>query len=359
LDYDSKSMAIKSLRLCLVIAVLSIITLTGEKMTGKEYGQIFPSSHTFSSQEASMFSSSILQYKEGESTYHPANRIFDGFLHYYPLKSLKTSSFFLQFHPEEIQKTSVSYRFFMIQSQFFSPLLIAGNNNNQSPYLQESKNSPGDVTARTDSHSANQPDHPHMEDAPYSPYKNISTNTSPISLEELQDSMRKKFKRQIPYREQLEIKMARIMLQKHPKTGFTAHSNNNNAADKLPWPLTGDLLESYHYDPLDPMHYLNNPGISIAAVEGQEVMSVEKGEIVYADWLQGYGNIVIIYHNGFFTLYAHLSEIITGKGETVSKGETIGLAGATDSLKGPLLHFEIRRDGTPRNPLHWLKPDRK
>jgi septal ring factor EnvC (AmiA/AmiB activator) len=97
-------------------------------------------------------------------------------------------------------------------------------------------------------------------------------------------------------------------------------------------------------------------GIDIRGEQGDPVRSVFKGNVVYAEWLKGYGNMVIIDHGeNYYTLYAHLQEMFRKKGDTVDTGEVIATMGDTGSLKGVRLHFELRHHGKPVNPLEWLK----
>ncbi|MCP3943554.1 MAG: peptidoglycan DD-metalloendopeptidase family protein [Desulfobacteraceae bacterium] len=97
-------------------------------------------------------------------------------------------------------------------------------------------------------------------------------------------------------------------------------------------------------------------GIDIKAERGEPVRSVFKGEVMFAQWLKGYGNLMIINHgDNYYTLYAHVEEIFKKKGEIVDTGEVIATAGDTGSVKGLLLHFEVRHHGKPINPLPWIR----
>ena len=97
-------------------------------------------------------------------------------------------------------------------------------------------------------------------------------------------------------------------------------------------------------------------GIDIKVERGEPVRSVFKGEVMFAKWLKGYGNLMIINHgDNYYTLYAHAEEIFKKKGETVDTGEVIATAGDTGSIKGVCLYFEVRHHGKPVNPMKWLK----
>ena len=77
--------------------------------------------------------------------------------------------------------------------------------------------------------------------------------------------------------------------------------------------------------------------------------------MIYADWMGGYGKAVIIDHgNGISTLYAHNSDLVVGEGQRVGKGQQVALAGSTGYSTGPHLHFEVRQNGSPVNPMDYL-----
>ena len=97
-------------------------------------------------------------------------------------------------------------------------------------------------------------------------------------------------------------------------------------------------------------------GIDIKVKKGETVKSVFNGKVLFAQWLKGYGNLLVIDHgDNYYTLYAHVEEIFKQKGETVKTGEIIATAGDTGSIKGTCLHFEIRHHGKAVDPMNWLK----
>lgn len=126
--------------------------------------------------------------------------------------------------------------------------------------------------------------------------------------------------------------------------------------NRLPWPLQGQVLTRFgmqRHPEFKTMVFRR--GIEIAAREGEPVHSVSDGQVVYADWYKGYGKLMIIEHGpAFYSLYGNLSRMDLNKGDRVVKGQVIGLAGDTGSLKGSKLYFEIRRNGEAQDPLVWL-----
>jgi murein DD-endopeptidase MepM/ murein hydrolase activator NlpD len=96
-------------------------------------------------------------------------------------------------------------------------------------------------------------------------------------------------------------------------------------------------------------------GIDISAHSGTPIKAAAGGEVVFAGWWGGYGNVVIIDHGGgISTLYAHCSAIYVRKGQSVSQGEVIAAVGSTGLSTGPHLHFEVRKNGKPVDPLGYL-----
>ena len=96
-------------------------------------------------------------------------------------------------------------------------------------------------------------------------------------------------------------------------------------------------------------------GIDLRATSGTPIYAAAPGEVVYAGWRGGYGNCVIIDHGGgVATLYAHQSSMAVAEGEEVSRGDVIGAVGSTGFSTGPHLHFEVRVDGVPVDPLGYL-----
>ncbi|MCI5066181.1 M23 family metallopeptidase [bacterium] len=94
-------------------------------------------------------------------------------------------------------------------------------------------------------------------------------------------------------------------------------------------------------------------GLDLAAPHEAPVRSVQSGRVIYADPHGGYGNLVVVQHeNGVTTHYGHLHSIRVKTGMILRAGSIIGEVGSTGRVTGPHLHFEVRKNGTPLNPLH-------
>lgn len=118
----------------------------------------------------------------------------------------------------------------------------------------------------------------------------------------------------------------------------------------LIWPVNGVVTSRFGWR-WGRMHN----GIDIAAPTGTPIRASESGEVIFAGWMGGYGQLVVVAHSGgLSTLYAHQSEILVPEGARVSKGEVIGLVGCTGTCTGPHVHFETREWGVAVDPLRYL-----
>ncbi|MDQ3974109.1 MAG: M23 family metallopeptidase, partial [Actinomycetota bacterium] len=124
---------------------------------------------------------------------------------------------------------------------------------------------------------------------------------------------------------------------------------------ELVWPTDGPLTSTFgpRRHPILGVERMHE-GIDIGAPSGQPILAAADGQVVHAAPYGGYGNVVLIDHGGgLSTLYAHQSEILVAAGEVVSQGDLIGLVGSTGYSTGPHLHFEVRIDGVPHDPMAW------
>jgi murein DD-endopeptidase MepM/ murein hydrolase activator NlpD len=126
-------------------------------------------------------------------------------------------------------------------------------------------------------------------------------------------------------------------------------SGGTPSASGFIWPVSGPITSGFGWR-WGRMH----EGIDIGAACGTPIRAAASGTVIYAGWMDGYGNIVIIDHGGgLATAYGHQSAIYVGGG-SVSQGQTIGAVGSTGHSTGCHLHFEVRVNGTPVNPLNYL-----
>ncbi len=125
---------------------------------------------------------------------------------------------------------------------------------------------------------------------------------------------------------------------------------------QLSWPVNGEITSPFGWR-VHPIWgtQIFHAGLDIGADYGDPVHAADGGTVVYAGWMGGYGNAVMIDHGGgMVTLYGHNSSITVGEGEQVSKGQTIALAGSTGNSTGPHCHFEVRIHGEVVSPLQYL-----
>ncbi len=135
-----------------------------------------------------------------------------------------------------------------------------------------------------------------------------------------------------------------------PSSGRPAASSSG-----LIWPVSGPITSPYGPRCLPNGDCSFHPGIDIGVPTGTPIRAAAAGTVIYSGWMDGYGNLVVIDHaNGLATAYAHQSSIAAGNGASVSQGQVIGYVGCTGYCFGPHLHFEVRVNGEPVNPLNYL-----
>ena len=115
------------------------------------------------------------------------------------------------------------------------------------------------------------------------------------------------------------------------------------------WPAKGNVASTFNAaDPL-------RKGVKIAGREGSDIRAAERGKVVYSgSGLIGYGRLIIVKHNdNYLSAYGHNRDLLVSEGDQVIKGQKIAAMGRANTGK-PLLHFEIRRNGKPVDPLRLL-----
>ena len=118
------------------------------------------------------------------------------------------------------------------------------------------------------------------------------------------------------------------------------------------WPVRGKVITAYGAK----ANGKSNDGINLAVPEGTPVKAADDGVVAYSgNELKGYGNLVLIRHaNGYVTAYAHASELMVKRGDTIKRGQVIAKSGQSGEVQSPQLHFEIRKGSSPVDPLQFL-----
>ena len=144
------------------------------------------------------------------------------------------------------------------------------------------------------------------------------------------------------------------LLGKQPKEAASGSTG------QFMWPVQGRLTSRFGYR-THPIHRVRkmHTGLDIAASHGTPIKAADGGQVIFAGWKGGYGKAVMInhgYRNGknLVTLYGHMSNIGVRTGQQVGKGSSIGNVGSTGYATGPHLHFEIRENGAPVDPMRYL-----
>ncbi len=118
------------------------------------------------------------------------------------------------------------------------------------------------------------------------------------------------------------------------------------------WPVRGKVVTSYGAK----TNGKSNDGINLAVPEGTPIKAAEDGVVAYSgNELKGYGNLILVRHsNGYVTAYAHASELMVKRGDTIKRGQIIAKSGQSGEVASPQLHFEIRKGSSPVDPLQFL-----
>ena len=136
-------------------------------------------------------------------------------------------------------------------------------------------------------------------------------------------------------------------------TGSTIGSGTAAPAGPAPtliWPVSGPITS-----PFGMRWGTLHPGIDIGVPTGTPIKAAAAGKVIYCGWMSGYGNLVMIDHGGgIATLYGHQSRVAVACGVDVAQGQIIGYSGCTGFCTGPHVHFEVRVNGTPVDPLGYL-----
>ncbi|MEJ2609420.1 MAG: peptidoglycan DD-metalloendopeptidase family protein [Candidatus Thiodiazotropha sp.] len=133
-----------------------------------------------------------------------------------------------------------------------------------------------------------------------------------------------------------------------------AHISFKSRKGKLPWPSKGKLIA--RFGSAREVGKLKWDGVMIAAPEGQEVRAIHHGRVVFANWLRGFGLLLIIDHgDGFMSLYGHNQSLFKETGEWVEPGEVVAQVGSSGGRSISGIYFGIRYKGQPKNPAQWCQ----
>ena len=156
----------------------------------------------------------------------------------------------------------------------------------------------------------------------------------------------------------LQAKQRRLARVPPPRApGETPSVGFGELRGRLPWPASGRILTAFgaQVHPRFGTKTFRN-GVDIEASEGTDVAAVYAGHVVFTGWFKGYGNLIILDHgHEYYTLYAHVADILVKEGDDVRQAQRIGTVGNTGSLAGPRLYFEVRYQGKPQDPEQWLR----
>lgn len=153
-----------------------------------------------------------------------------------------------------------------------------------------------------------------------------------------------------------EARLTRLMRELHTTLRQAPPPGPPVTAGKGRWRLPVEGRVVARYGAPREIGDLRWRGLFIAAAEGRPVQAVTQGRIVYADWLRGFGLLVVIDHgSGLMSLYGHNQSLYKGVGDSVEAGETVAASGNTGGPPRPGVYFEIRQNGEPRDPLDWCK----
>ncbi len=155
-----------------------------------------------------------------------------------------------------------------------------------------------------------------------------------------------KVSKQLPPKEESKNAFAKT----HPSKKKKGEKYNGEKTLLFDWPANG-IVNS----PFGVRDGVMHEGIDIKLEIGSPVSAAADGKVIFSGSHGGYGNVVIIQHkNNYFTIYSHNDALVVREGQMVKKGEKIALSGKTGKASGPHLHFEIRKDSKPADPLDYL-----
>jgi murein DD-endopeptidase MepM/ murein hydrolase activator NlpD len=148
------------------------------------------------------------------------------------------------------------------------------------------------------------------------------------------------------------LAQATTAMEETPAEAPVKATEATGALPTFRWPVRGKVITAYGAK----ANGKSNDGINLAVPEGTPVKAAEDGVVAYSgNELKGYGNLVLVRHaNGYVTAYAHASELLVKRGDTIKRGQIIAKSGQSGEVGSPQLHFEIRKGSSPVDPLQFL-----
>ena len=153
-----------------------------------------------------------------------------------------------------------------------------------------------------------------------------------------------------------EKKLAAVIAKEQAKLLSSQTKVSPASLQGFQWPARGPVGSGFGLR-MHPIFKVVRPhnGLDVDAAMGAPVQAAKAGRVIFAGVMEGFGNVVMLQHDGpVSTTYAHLSKILVSVGNKVDRGDVIGLVGATGWATGPHLHFEVRVNGQPRDPMLFL-----
>jgi murein DD-endopeptidase MepM/ murein hydrolase activator NlpD len=184
-----------------------------------------------------------------------------------------------------------------------------------------------------------------VEPAPVAPAQQVAALSPPATRSIAPAASQQQSARLAQSNVQVEEKLAEPAAAPKP-------SETTSALPSFRWPVRGKVITGYGAK----TNGKANDGINLAVPEGTPVKAAEDGVVAYSgNELKGYGNLILVRHsNGYVTAYAHASELLVKRGDTIKRGQIIAKSGQSGEVGSPQLHFEIRKGSSPVDPLQFL-----
>jgi len=173
-----------------------------------------------------------------------------------------------------------------------------------------------------------------------------------VAVKTLQDLLAEQ-KQQLAYLKSNEKSLQATIDKLKEKAALRRQEYKGKKQGQLQWPVKGQIVQKFGAS-----HggETSASGIIIQAQAGQFVKAVNAGQVIYADWLKGYGWVIVVDHgNGLMSLYGHNQSLLKAPGDEVKAGDSVALVGQSGGLGRPGLYFEIRQKGSAVDPMAWLR----